>query len=216
MKKTIALMLGFATFAHALSANVSANTPSQKIDNQKSALKIFTKFSVPITATVVVAGIGAFSYYKYKNPIHVITGNVTKENAEEILKDIENFKNSSRHLTLIFENASIKREAFESKTFDCDVLFRGNCEIENEACKETHFNGKFEIAGSISETSSLSGAIFSGDLIINGKIPDNLFLRATATVGKKGTKYKLPNKPQIIYNKQNLNDVTEYLKTFIK
>lgn len=224
MKKLLAFMLSFAVVIPSFQIKPMAQddmqsdeTQTPKITKKDPALKAFVKFSLPISIVCAMAGAGGIIYYKYKNSDFTITGEVTKEKVEEIFKELNKLKDSDRKCKLIFKNAIIKKDALEFRNFDCDVLFTGNCIIEPGACKYTYFNGIFEINGIIKNGSSLKSAIFKhNNLIIKGKIPENLLHGALVLIKTSGTKYKLPGKPEIIYDKQNLNDVKKYLETFVK
>lgn len=224
MKKLTAIMLSLVMLTPAFQVGSMAQselqdsiTPTKKSTKRDNALKIFAKFSIPITSVCALAGIGGIVYYKYKYSNLTITGAVTKENVEEIFKEINKLKDCKRNCKLIFKNATIKKDAFKQRDFDFDVLFTGKCLIEPEACEYTYFTGKFEINGNIANGSSLKGAIFKhNDLIIKGKIPDTLLHGALVLIKTSGTKYKLPGKPEIIYDKQNLKEVQKYLETFVK
>ncbi len=224
MKKFIAVMLSLAMLMPSFQMSSMAQgelqdsvTSTKKNTKSDHALKLFAKFSIPISTACALAGIGGIVYYKYKNSNFTITGEVTKERAEEIFKDINKLKDSNRRCKLIFKDVTIRKDAFKLRNFDFDVLLTGKCIVEPDACEYTYFTGKFEIDGEIANGSSLKGAIFKhNDLIIKGKIPDNLLHGALVLIKTSGTKYKLPGKPEIIYDKQNATEFKKYLETFVK
>lgn len=214
MKKLTALVLSLAVLIPFRQASAVA---SQNDGKHKSTLKILTKFSIPIVATAALGGIGGYSYYRYKNKILTLSGEITKEKTDELFQTIEELKNQGRNCIVIFKDATIKAEAFKFRKFDCEVKFQGDCKIESGSCEYTYFSKKFEIGGSILSGSSLKGAIFKYcDLIINGNIPENLLHGALVLIKTQGVKYKLPGNPKLIYDKKNLNETKEYLEKFVK
>lgn len=219
MKKFNTLALGLIILMQSLMMNVSAsnhaNSEEKSNDNNHTS-KILKKFSIPITALVAIAGGGGYAYYKYQHrPRKIyITGDVTKEKTENALNEVNKLLKEKHNCILIFKNATVKEGAFESKDFNCDVLFTESCMIEAGACNQTRFLGNFEINGNISDNSSFRGAFMYKNVVVSGKVSANLFKGAVALAKEFGTKYKLPGKPKILYNKDNSNEVREYLEQY--
>lgn len=221
MKKHISPALSLIILMQSLTLNISAADSKKKNGNYRHALEIFKKFSIPISASACIIGIGGYACYKYKHQNRKIniTGEVTKERMDDVFREVEEIKKNKHNCTLVFKNATVKSKAFENRIFDCDVLFTGECKIERNACNlislekcGTIFCGKFEIYGTITEGSSFENACFNcGDIIINKSIPKDLFKGAIVLLKRSGTKYKLLGKPAIVLNNQNINEVKKYL-----
>lgn len=224
MKKCNALVLSLIILMQYFTANVSAGgTSTGSADNNPDTdhtSKILAKFSIPITAFVGVMGIGGYVCYKYKhrNRKIVITGDITQEKLAKAFEDIEKMQKDKHKCTLVFQSATIKTGILQNKDLNCDVLFTGQCRVDAGACNQTLFKGNFEIDGTISDGSSFAGANFvHKDLIIKGKIPQNLFHGAKILVSKDpGAKYRMPGKPEIVYKGQNLQAVQNYLAEYFK
>ena len=224
MKKHISPALSLIILMQSLTLNISAADSEKKNGNYRHALEIFKKFSIPISASVCIIGIGGYACYKYKHQNRKIniTGEVTKERMDDIFREVEKIKKAKHNCTLVFKDATVKPRAFEDRIFYCDVLFTGECKIERNACNlvsleklGTIFCGKFEIDGTITEGSSFENACFNrGDIIINKDIPKNLFKGAVVLAKRAGTKYKLPKKQAIVVSNQNNEKIAEYLKEY--
>ena len=221
MKKHISPALSLIILMQSLTLNISAADSEKKSGNYRRALEIFKKFSIPISASACIIGIGGYACYKYKHQNRKIniTGEVTKERMDDIFREVEKIKKAKHNCTLVFKDATVKPRAFEDRIFYCDVLFTGECKIERNACNlvsleklGTIFCGKFEIDGTITEGSSFGNACFNcGDIIINKSIPKDLFKGAIVLLKRSGTEYKLPGKPAIVLHNRNIHEVKKYL-----
>ena len=201
-KKVISLLLAFLALVFTYESNAFAQDSDASggmppaVSDMRPALKLVTKFAVPIAIVAVAAGVSVAGYCKYKNPAIKLNGEVTAKEIDDLFERISEMQLSNRNPTINFENAVIKTGAFHDRFFNHKVKFSGTCTIEKAACKNTVFNDDFEIAGIINDGSNLAGARFERSLIVNNVIPKNLFFGALARLNVEN-RYRLPEKFEI-------------------